>query len=399
MRLETEYGLDHLIVDAAVSELPLARRVLARWQGESPRIVDDVENVIEEARRQPDALAHGKRTLLITRRKGPFLTPCQGMTGRHRACCDYRILNVIENCPMDCSYCILQGYLNHPLLVLNANLDGLADEIAHARHRESTVQCATEPPAVHPGKRLLRIGTGELGDSLAFDRLTGLSLDLMRIVAPFDDVVLELKTKTAEIENVLTVPAPPNVVISWSLNPPRNMASEEKGAASLEERLDAARRCQRHGYRIGLHFDPLIHSPGWETEYRAVVEAVFESLDPSRIVWISLGALRFPPAMKRTIEERHARSTITSGELVPSWDGKLRYFRPIRVALYRKMVEWIAARAPGVAVYLCMESTEIWKDVFGWSPRGVVDVAERLDAGCRKTELAGGAVRTAARSA
>ena len=32
-------------------------------------------------------------------------------------------------------------------------------------------------------------------------------------------------------------------------------------------RLDAARRCQGWGYRIGLHFDPLIHYDGWERDY------------------------------------------------------------------------------------------------------------------------------------
>jgi len=389
--LETAYQLERVIVDTAVVETPLARRILARWNGVSPQMVDDVPAVVEQARRQENALTRGKRTLLVTRRKGPFLSLCQGMTAHHRACCAYRILNVTENCPLDCAYCILQVYLNNPLVVLNANLDGLADEIARARPGQDA--CAPE------GERLLRVGTGELGDSLALDRLTSLSLDLMRIVAPFTDVVLELKTKTVEIENLLSVAAPPNVVVSWSLNTARHIAGEEIGAPSLGERLDAARRCQEHGYRLGFHFDPLIHSPNWEEDYRAVVATLFDHVDPARIVWISLGALRFPPAMKRTIEVRFPRSTITCGELVASWDGKLRYFRPIRTAMYRKMVEWIAARAPDVTIYLCMESPEIWEDVFGWAPRGVADVAERLNAGCRKTELAGGAVRAADRSA
>jgi len=390
MPLETTYNPDRLIVDAAVAETPLARRILERWQGPQPSVVRDVEAVVEQARYEKDALTRGKRTLLITRRKGPFLSLCQGMAAHHHACCAYRVLNVFENCPMDCSYCILQHYLNNPLLVLYANFNNLFDEITHA---------VGQVAGLSYGQRLLRIGTGELGDSLAFDHLTDLSLDLMRVVEPFADVVLELKTKTVEIENLLSVGAPSNVVVSWSLNAPRHIQREEIGAASLEERLEAARRCQEHGYRLGFHFDPLIHAPNWEEDYRAVVEALFDHIDPARIVWISLGALRFPPAMKRTIEERFPQSTITTGELVRSWDGKLRYFRPIRAAMYRKMAEWIAARAPDAVMYLCMESCEIWRDVFGCAPRGVGDVAERLNAGCRKTELAGGAVRAADRSA
>jgi spore photoproduct lyase len=396
--LGAAYDINKLVVDAQVAETPPARRILERWEGRSPQVVDHPAAVVEQARRQDDSLARGKRTLLLTRRKGPFLTFCQGMTERHRACCAYRILNVIENCPMDCSYCILQGYLDNPLVVLNANLDGLAEELRRVCSHGVTTNTGG-PPALRRQGRLLRIGTGELGDSLALDHLTGLSLDLMRIVEPFDDVVLELKTKTVEVGNLLSRPAPPNVVISWSLNTPGHIEREEIGAPSLADRLAAARRCQEHGYRLGFHFDPLIHSPGWEEEYRAVIEALFDHVDAARVAWISLGALRFPPAMKRTIEKRFPRSAITCGELVPSWDGKLRYFRPIRAAMYRRMVEWIGARAPDAVVYLCMESPEVWKDVFGWSPRGVAEVAERLDAGCRKTELAGRAVRVAHRGA
>ena len=380
--MTTLYRIDQLVVDARVADTPPARRLFDRWPGDTPRIEEEVDAVVERARLREDALTVGKRTLLVTQRKGDFLKPCQGMTERHEACCGYAILNIVENCPMDCTYCVLQAYLDNPLVVVYANLDGLAAEIDRAIGSLG-------------GRRRLRVGTGELGDSLALDGLTGLSLDLMRAVEPFDDVVLEFKTKTVEIENLLSVAAPRNVLVSWSLNAPRHVAAEDVGAPSLEARLEAARRCAQHGYRLGFHFDPIIHAPDWETEYRGAVELLFERIDPSRIAYVSLGGLRYPAALKPIVERRFPGSTITGGELVRSWDGKLRYFRPIRVALYRRMVEWIGARAPDVTVYLCMESPPVWADVFGWAPRDVEEVAERLDAACRKAELAGGAVRAA----
>lgn len=372
------YGVDRLIIDRRVRESARVGQILERWDGEPPVYADSVDACVKRATLDADALTKGKRTLLLTERKGPFLTPCQGMTGRHRACCAYRILNIVENCPMDCSYCILLGYLDNPLITAHVNLDGLSGEIDRAR----------------PGNgRLLRLGTGELGDSLALDRLTGFSLEMIRAVERLDDVVLELKTKTLEIENLLSIPAPENVVVSWSLNSVRNAETEDAGAPPVEARLEAARRCLAHGYLTAFHFDPLIHSPSWQEDYRRVVEALFDIVDPARIVYISLGGLRFPPSMKPLIEERFPQSRITSGELVRSWDGKLRYFRSIRVEMYRRMVEWIRARAPDVTIYLCMESPQVWQDVFGWSPERVRDVAEYLDAGCRKAKLARRAMR------
>jgi spore photoproduct lyase len=369
--METFYGLDQIVFDARAAGSELARRIARRWTGPAPEVVEDIETFVETFSRQPDALTRGKRTLLVTPRKGPFLTLCQGMTDRHSACCGYATLNVIENCPMDCTYCILLGYLNNPLVVAHSNLEALHDEVAPAR----------------PGNgSLLRVGTGELGDSLALDHLTGLSLDLVAAVESFPDVVLELKTKTVEIENLLSRPAPDNTIVGWSLNTESNAATEDIGAPSVAQRLEAARRCQVHGYRLAFHFDPLLAGEGWECDYGRIVDALFDAVNPRGVAYISLGALRFPPAMKRTIEARFTQTRIASGELVRGWDGKLRYFRPLRVRLYRRLLKAIRDRAPEVTVYLCMESQQVWRDVFGWSPRGVEDVSERLHAGCRKAK-------------
>jgi spore photoproduct lyase len=43
----------------------------------------------------------------------------------------------------------------------------------------------------------------------------------------------------------------------------------------------------------------------------------------------------------------------------------MRYFKPIRVEMYRKALSWIRAVAPRVPVYLCMEKPEVWFRVFG----------------------------------
>ena len=49
-------------------------------------------------------------------------------------------------------------------------------------------------------------------------------------------------------------------------------------------------------------------------------------------------------------------------------DRKLRYFQPLRVGMYRKMLRWIRSASPTVFVYLCMESKEVWQQVFGFAP-------------------------------
>ena len=96
--------------------------------------------------------------------------------------------------------------------------------------------------------------------------------------------------------------------------------------------------------------------------------AVPAAVDWRRIAWLSMGVLRTTPDLKRTMRSRFPRSRLATGEQVLCSDGKLRYFQPLRVAMYRKMLNWIRRGAPTVKIYLCMESKEVWQQVFGFAP-------------------------------
>jgi spore photoproduct lyase len=65
---------------------------------------------------------------------------------------------------------------------------------------------------------------------------------------------------------------------------------------------------------------------------------------------------------------RFPTAQLSTGEQVICPDGKLRYFQPLRIDMYRKMLHWIRRAAPAVFVYLCMESKEVWQQVFGFAP-------------------------------
>jgi spore photoproduct lyase len=152
------------------------------------------------------------------------------------------------------------------------------------------------------------------------------------------------------------------------MNPQPVIDLEEHDTASFSERLAAARRCQDAGYRLGFHFDPMIEYEGWQADYQAMLEAIFAIVDWRRLSWLSLGVLRETPGLKRTMRRRYPQSQLLTGEQVLCPDGKMRYFQPLRVEMYRKMVEWIRRQAPTVKIYLCMESREVWQQVFGFAP-------------------------------
>ncbi|MBF0493954.1 MAG: hypothetical protein HQL28_02335, partial [Candidatus Omnitrophica bacterium] len=284
--------------------------------------------------------------IFIIESKDSFIKACP-CTKKYRRC-GYWILNLGSGCPIDCAYCYLQAYSNAPGIILPANIENYFFRITEFDKKLS---------------RRIRIGTGEFADSLAFDRYTNYSRELIPFFAGTKNLVLELKTKMIDVSNVLKEKPHENVVISWSVNTESAARKYELGGASIGERLAAAACVVKAGYKIGFHFDPIIYYPGWEAEYKGIVEKIFSDNKLNRsIQWVSLGTLRYIPSLKQAAEQRFSDTRLYySGDFLEDSDGKLRYPRKLRTDIYKKFVEWIRRLNKTAVVYLCMEPDDVWR--------------------------------------
>ena len=341
----------------------LTGEILGRLGGVPVSTISRPAEAMVELSRSSGTQASGKQALILARNPGQFLKSCPGSGAE--ICCNYYVLNFALNCHFECTYCVLQSYLDNPAMVIFTNCDALMAEVAGQL-------------AALPG-RFFRIGTGELADSLALDDITHYSRRLVPFFANLRNAVLELKTKSDRIANLRGLDHKGRTVVSWSVNSRAICRAEELKTAALEERLAAARQCQEWGYRIGFHFDPLICYEGWEEGYRSAVEEIFRSIDPAGVAWVSLGALRFTPQLREIVRRRFPKSKVPCGEFVPGHHSKLRYFRPIREEIYARMVAWIRELAPQVFVYLCMEDRAAWQRGVGWAPSDTADLSNRMD--------------------
>ncbi|MBN1104051.1 MAG: DNA photolyase [Deltaproteobacteria bacterium] len=349
-----------IVLGKDVRGFDLTRRILKRIDG-LPIDEDPPYAIRNEC---PDPAEPGKDTLHLSVFPGELLKPCPGTQGY--ICCGYRILHVGTNCPLDCTYCILQAYLNQPYLRVFVNLEERLPHIG-------------EELDAQPGK-VFRLGTGEFTDSLALDPVVGWTEVLLPFFKARRNAVLELKTKTVSVERLLRSGFRDRIVVSWSLNSTRIASREEHGAPSIRKRLGAAKRVQEEGYVVGFHFDPLIYHPGWREGYLRTIDMLERYIDPRGVIWISLGSFRYMPQLKTVIRKRHPASRILEGEFIPGLDGKMRYFKPIRTEMYSFMAEALGAWHDELGVYLCMESADVWKDSLGWTPAaGSAGLAEYLD--------------------
>ena len=221
--------LRKLYLDHQARNAPEAGRVISRI--DLPvTVVKNAAEVYAEIQRAPDPVEFGKQVLFLTRNQGAFIKDCPGTS--EYLCCGYRILNIGTFCHMDCSYCILQAYFHPAVMQYFVNQEDLFSELS---------ECFR-------AGRIQRIGTGEFTDSLIWERWTRLSQKLVPVFGKQHTAVLELKTKTTAVKKLKGLSHHRKTIVSWSLNTPRVIATEERRTAALEARLKAAAACESWGY-------------------------------------------------------------------------------------------------------------------------------------------------------
>ena len=347
----TLYQPQKIYLERKAQNFPTTERILAHCPHTPVEIIDEVKPWIRKLREMRDPIGEGKRVLFLAYDKGQSFKPFPESESYFS--CDYHTLHVAEGCDLECSYCILQAYLTNPFLTIFVNIEEMLAKLQKGLEAHST--------------HFFRIGTGQLADSLSLDHLTGFSRILIPFFAKQKNAVLELKTKSTNIDHLLDLTPRGKTIVSWSMNSEKIQREEEHKCASIEARIKAAHRiCGAQDYRIGFHFDPIMDYEGWENDYAEVIRKIFTNLSKDRIAWISLGCLRMLPDLKPIMQERFPKSPLAGAEWIRDMDGKKRYFKPRRIEIYKTMVAHIRRWAPEVTLYLSMESAEVWKQIFGY---------------------------------
>jgi spore photoproduct lyase len=320
---------NQIIVDRNAIEYPMCQKIIKKFP-ESMIIFQDKPQV------------NISKSLILTVKKGDMLKDIPYDKDIYPDACAliYQI-----NCTGGCVYCYLQDYYSTSAIIVFVNHDDLLAQIEDNK------------------KGYTMFYAGELNDTLLFDELTEYTRILIPFFANKQELTIELRTKTNNIDNLVKLTPAPNVIVTWSLNPQEYISKYEPNMASLKERLNAAYECQRRGYSIGFHFDPIIYTPDWQEKYDRVIDMIAEVL-PEPPKYISSGGFRFTRNLARIINEVHPLyRDIMNEEFVLCNDGKFRYFKPIRIEIYQHIKEKIkTVLGEEVFWYPCMETRGVKRE-------------------------------------
>ncbi len=289
-----------------------------------------------------------KSNIVISNCADNFVHRCPA-TNIYR-CCNYHVVDIMQGCPFDCAYCILQLYLPHKHIRVAGNIDNVLADIQ---------------ASVKEQKR--RIGSGELSDSLAMDKTIPLSKIIVPFVNNLDNILFEFKTKSDVIDNLLNL-NPKNVMVSWSLNPASIIEQEEPYTATLERRLRAAETVSQYGYKTGFHFDPLIMTEDFEKLYGELIDNLTSRIKEESVEYISISTFRCPSELMNIIRQRKNPSILTKGDFIKGIDGKTRYFKAERIKMISFVTERLKKHWKKPFIYYCMEHGSIWEKILNYDP-------------------------------
>ncbi len=300
-----------------------------------------------------------KKTIIFANQNGKFIKKCP-CTPNYLGC-NYYVVELAVGCLYDCSYCYLQEYQNISATIFYLNFDKLFNEFDELLKSDE--------------KKLFRIGFGEYADSLFLDEYLNYTATISNYLSgKYNNYLIEYKTKSNNIANILNIIPSHKEVIGWSVNSLKITDNEEKFTSNFYERLEAMKECSKKDFFIALHFDPIVYYDGYLEDYSFVISEIYKNIDKKNIIWISLGTFRFNPKLRPIIELKNKDSLVLKGEFIKGLDKKERYYKKTRIEIYKKIVSLIKAKDSNAFIYFCMEDSEVYRDVLNLSIKENEDI-------------------------
>lgn len=242
----------HIYVEKKVINHPRTEQILARFPNARVIVIDHYKDVFN--RRGQDTLRqHRSQCLILAAKEGTLFYEgapvCQDFGNRNFYYC-----STMMNCVFDCSYCYLKGMYPSGHLVVFVNLEDYFEQLEQILQEKSMYLCVSYD-----------------ADLLALESLCGYGKRWAEFAASHDNLKIEIRTKSANMQMWDALPKTSNVIYAFTLAPQKIIDACEKGTPSVGARIACALTGLSKGFPVRLCFDPMIYLPDWREAYGSLL--------------------------------------------------------------------------------------------------------------------------------
>lgn len=263
-------------------------------------------------------------------------------------------------CLHRCAYC-----QRGSVYVINLNL-------------EEFVEHVDQLLAENPWQKTFRYDVEQ--DVLAIEPEYGACEMLVRDFAKRSDQFLILFSKSANVDHLLHLPHNGHTIMLWTLSTHTVSRRYEPRTATMEERIEAAYKCQQAGYNVRFKCKPVIPIRGWREEITHMLELMYSKVQPDNlsvemVFFDSVAEMDATLGLENLDPEFVAAAKQEEERVGQNWPKHLHGPRPFtfeaKLQVYRHFITESRRLSPTTPVTLCAEAQRYWdalSDVLDWKP-------------------------------
>lgn len=333
MTISVHRNFSHIYIEESAKDYPLAKEIRGRFPQATQISIRNYQEVFHRSRQSWSSQKKSSKLILAKKHDG-FLYPGSYLTpgfGHHHFYYNAMMLN----CLYDCHYCYLQGMYPSANLVLFVNTEDYFQE---------TEKILAEQ---HP----MYLCVSYDNDLLAFEDIAPYSRQWIEFCSTRSDLLIELRTKSANYRSIADLPVTNQVIIAWTLSPEEVVKKYEAKTPSLGARVKALQSAIEDGWKVRICFDPVLRIENWKEIYGNFLESL-TALNWEKIHDVSIGSFRMPRGYFRELKRKRPGSDLLYLPLEKS-EQVVRYPDQQQQEIFDFMQDKISKFLPASQISFC----------------------------------------------
>jgi spore photoproduct lyase len=182
------------------------------------------------------------------------------------------------NCIYDCSYCYLKWAFKNDIPVFFVNYDDMKKQIYHLLS--------------HKWEKTW-FYSSDYSDNLATTSFTQFVDNFVPFFETMPNAMMEIRTKSTNIQLLLQYKNIQNTEIAFSLNPQEIISKYEKRTPNLDMRIQAINTLLEAGWKVWIRFLPLLEVENYQNIYTQFLEYIIWKIDMQKVHSVFIGGLMY----------------------------------------------------------------------------------------------------------